>query len=162
MVYIKGNQKLFLILLIFWVLFTFDFSYLNLITGIIICLVVTRLSNGILYNEKGFVFKSIKLNIIIKYFFILMLEIYKSSFSYIVRIIKKDCEPCIVELELSVKDPLIITIISNSITLTPGTLTVDAKDNKLTVLALKFCMDCELAVVRYIKEKFEKFFIDNC
>lgn len=160
MVDITRNYKLFFILLVFWMLFTFNFSYLNLIAGIIVCFVVTRLSYGILYNEKGFIFKALRIKIIIKYFLNLLLEIYKSSFSYMIRIIKKDCEPCIVEVELSVTDPLAIAIISNSITLTPGTLTVDVNDNKLTVLALKNCEDCELAVNTEIKDKFEKIFID--
>lgn len=161
MVNVVKNYKLFSVLLIFWILFTFNFSYSNLIAGVIVCFVVTRLSYGILYNEEGFVFKMIKLKVVIKYFFNLIVEIYKSSFSYMARILKKDCEPCIVEVELSVRDPLIVTIISNSITLTPGTLTIDAKDNKLTVLALKTCKDCEESINADIKENFETFFINK-
>lgn len=161
MIYLIRNPKLFIILLIFWMLLTFNFDYLNIITGIIVCFFVTKLSYGILYTDKGFVFKTIRISIIIKYFFNLMLEIYKSSFNYIIRIIKKDCKPYIVEIELSVTDPLIITIISNSITLTPGTLTIDVNDNKLTVLALKTCNKYKLSLNAEIKEKFEKIFIFN-
>jgi multicomponent Na+:H+ antiporter subunit E len=73
-------------------------------------------------------------------------------------IIKKDCIPCIAEVDLTISDPLFITIISNSITLTPGTMTIDVNDNKLTVLSLKNCCDYEL-ISAEIKNKFENFFI---
>ncbi len=162
MIDITRNNKLFFILLLFWMLFTFNFSYLNFIVGIIVCFVVTKISYNILSTEEGFVFKSIDISIIIKYFFNLIFEIYKSSFSYMVRIIHNNCEPCIVEIELSVTDPLIIAIISNSITLTPGTLTVNVNGNSFTVLALKNCENCEMAIETAIKEKFEKFFISDC
>src|SRR6056297_514082 len=89
----------------------------------------------------------------------LIKEIYISSFSYIKRIIKKDCQPFITEVELEVKDPLIITIISNSITLTPGTITVNAEGNKLTVLSLKDCKDGPETVRKEIRENFERYFI---
>lgn len=159
---IKKNYKLFFILLLFWMLFTSSFDYLNFIAGITVCLIVTSFSHNILYTEKGFVFKSIGIGLIIKYFFNLMLEIYKSSFSYMAHIIHNNCEPCIEEIELDVTDPLIITIISNSITLTPGTLTVNVDGSRFTVLALKNCGDCENTLETEIKEKFEKFFLYDC
>jgi len=153
------SYKLFLILTVFWFLLTLNFSPLNLIMGTIISIVVTRASYGILYDNKGFIFKPLVILTLIKYFFNLLIEIYKSSFTYIVRIIKKDCDPFIVEIELDVTDPLIITIIANSITLTPGTITVDTDKNKLTVLTLKNCEDCAIMVEKEIKEKFQKFFV---
>ena len=147
--------------MIFWFLLTFSLSLSNFITGFIICIIVTRASYGILYDEKGFKFKILGILDSIKYFLILFIEIYKSSFSYIFRIIKKDCEPFIAEVELEVSDPLAITIISNSITLTPGTLTVDVDGSKLTVITLKDCGDCAVLVNKEIKEKFEKLFIER-
>lgn len=159
MINITITLKFFTTLLIFWMLLTFSFSWLNIIAGIIVCFLVTKISYGILYTNEGFIFKTIRVNILIKYFFKLMFEIYKSSISYIIRIIKRDCEPCIVEVELSVTDPLIITIISNSITLTPGTMTIDVNDNKLTVLSLNNYTDCAKSIEREIKNKFEKIFI---
>ena len=106
-------------------------------------------------------FRKVPVLTMIKYIFNLLLEIYKSSFTYIVRIIKKDCKPFVVDIELDVTDPLIISIISNSITLTPGTLTIDVQGNKLTVLTLKDCEDCVSSVDAEIKEKFQSYFIEK-
>lgn len=155
----KNNYKLFIFLMGFWLLLNMSFKPLNLFAGVIVCLFVTRFSEGILYNHRGFVFKAIKLKILIPYTMNLIKEIYLSSFSYIKRIIKKDCQPFITEVELKVRDPLIITIISNSITLTPGTITMDTDRNKLTVLSLKDCKEGPETVKKEIRENFERFFI---
>jgi len=156
---LKNNYKLFIVLMGFWLFLNLSLRPLNLFVGVVVCLFVTRFSEGILYNHRGFVFKVIKFKIIIPYTLNLIKEIYISSFSYIKRIIKKDCQPFITEIELKVKDPLIIAIISNSITLTPGTITVDADGNKLTVLSLKDCKDGPETVKKEIRENFESFFI---
>ncbi len=153
--------KLFIILLSFWLLFTFNFSVFNVAFGFIICFLVTFASKGVLYGNAGYLFKKIGIPTMIKYLGNLFLEIYKSSFSYIVRIIKKDCEPFVVEIKLDVTDPLIISIISNSITLTPGTLTIDVQYNKLMILTLKDPNDCMNLVDAEIKEKFQSFFIEK-
>lgn len=150
-----------LILISFWMLLTFNFYPLNIATGLIISIVVTITSKGILYDNNGYLFKKIRILTMIKYLFNLILEIYKSSFTYIVRIIKMDYEPFVVDIELDVADPLIISIISNSITLTPGTLTIDVQGNKLTVLTLKDCEDCDFLLDEQIKEKFQSYFIEK-
>ncbi|MDW7669182.1 MAG: Na+/H+ antiporter subunit E [Bacillota bacterium] len=155
----RNNYKLFIILMGFWLLLNMSLRPLNLIAGALICLFVTKFSEGILYNHRGFVFKAIDVKVLMPYTFNLFKEIYISSFSYIKRIIKKDCQPFITEIELKVKDPLIIAIIANSITLTPGTITVNADGNKLTVLSLKDCKEGPETVRKEIRENFERFFI---
>lgn len=156
------KSKIYITFFMFWILLTLNFETWSIIAGLIISAIVTKISFGILYDEKGLKFKSIRITTIIRYFINLLIEIYKSSFSYLIRIIKKDCEPCIVEVELEVTDPLIISLICNSITLTPGTITVDTEGNKIKVLTLKNCHSCENCqevVRKEIKEKFESFFI---
>ncbi len=153
--------KLFTILLSFWLLLTLNFSFFNIIIGLIICSLVIFVSKGILYDTEDYLFRKMSIITMLKYLGNLLLEIYKSSFSYIVRIIKKDCEPFVVEVELDVTDLLIISIISNSITLTPGTLTIDVQNNKLTILTLKDCEDCISLVDTEIKEKFQSFFVEK-
>ncbi len=155
----KNNFKLFIVLMIFWILINMSLKPLNLITGIIVCLFVTNFSEGILYNHKGYIYKPLNPKIMIPYSLNLIKEIYLSSFSYLKRIIKKDCQPFITEVQLEVDDPLIVAIISNSITLTPGTITVNAERNKLTVLSLKDCRSDQETVRREIRENFEKYFL---
>ncbi len=161
---IVTRLKINLIFLVFWFLLTLNFEIWNIIIGIIVTIIANIVSRGVLYDKNGFKFKSIELITVIKYSLNLVLEIYKSSFSYLIRIIKKDCEPFILEMELEVTDPLIVSIIANSITLTPGTITVDVQGNKLKILTLKKCASyeaCEEVVRQEIKDKFESFFIEK-
>lgn len=154
--------KIYVTFFAFWLLLTLNLELWSIITGLIISSAITKISYGVLYDRNGFRFRTVGIITIIKYFINLLFEIYKSSFNYLVRIIKKDCEPCIVDVVLDVTDPLLISIISNSITLTPGTITVDAEGNKLKVLTLKncnSCEDCQVIVQKDIKDKFESFFI---
>lgn len=153
---VKKHYKLFVVMFLFWMLLTVDFNILNLSFGIIISAVVTRASYNVLYDDNGFKFKLPKLLVILKYSLRLFIEIYRSSIDLIGCIIKKDCTPVVEEVQLGVTDPLIIAIISNSITLTPGTITVDSKDNLLRVLSIRDYKDDGETVRREIKEKFEK------
>ncbi len=153
--------KLFFIVFSFWLLITYNFSLFNITIGFLACIIVIFFSKGIIYDQNGYLFASITALTMLKYSFNLLLEIYKSSFSYIARIIKKDCQPLALEVELDVSDPLIISIISNSITLTPGTITINVQGNKLTILTLKDCQDPVTEVGTEIKEKFQSFFIEK-
>lgn len=154
----KINYKLFILLYAFWILLTLNFQLINLIVGCIASIIVTIFSYGVLF-DTGSKFKFPKALIILRYILILIFEIYKSSFSHMLRIIKKDCNPIIVEVKLDLTDPFLITLISNSITLTPGTITVDTDKNKLTVLSIKDYGENGNRISKDIKEKFEKLFI---
>jgi multicomponent Na+:H+ antiporter subunit E len=132
---------------------------INLAAGAAVCVLVTILSKDILYDENGYFYKTIRGGGFLLYLVRLVAEIFKSSFSYLARIIKKDSTPFITEVELEVKDPLLVAIIANSITLTPGTITVNVNENHLTVISLKDVKSSEESVRKEIHEKFEKYFI---
>ena len=76
------------------------------------------------------------LKIIIKYKYIVLLfpAIYKDAYLHIKRIIKKQSNPHILEITLPTTNPVILTMMANFITLTPGTITVDIKESTLFVL----------------------------
>lgn len=74
------------------------------------------------------------LKIIIKYIVLLFPAIYKDAYLHIKRIIKKQSNPHILEITLPTTNPVILTMMANFITLTPGTITVDIKESTLFVL----------------------------
>jgi len=153
------HYKLFLTLMFFWLLLNMSMNPINLAAGIAVSALVTALSKGILYNENGYWYKPIRVGRLILYLLRLIGEIFKSSLSYLARIIKKDSNPVVVEVELQVEDPLVVAIIANSITLTPGTITVDVDENKLTVISLKDNKSSKESVIKEIHDKFESYFI---
>lgn len=155
----KAWFELCLSLFILWILFTLDFKFWNLKMGIVICIFITCISFDIFYDNLKSSIRIPNIITLLKYFIILLFEIYKSSFINIMRIIKKDHKLTIIEVELKIKEPLIVTIISNSITLTPGTITIDWDKDKLYVLAMKDDGTNGERTKKYIKEKFENHFL---
>jgi multicomponent Na+:H+ antiporter subunit E len=77
---------------------------------------------------------SIKTISIIKYIFIVIFEIFKSTIRHMYRIIFESGETQIIEIELRVKNEIAFLLISNAITLTPGTATIQMIRNQVTIL----------------------------
>lgn len=77
------------------------------------------------------------------YFFVLVVEIIKANFYMIFLILspKYEVEPVLVTFKTELKTDLARTVLADSITLTPGTITVELEDNELKV----HCLDKELA-----------------
>ncbi|KZX14151.1 putative monovalent cation/H+ antiporter subunit E [Methanobrevibacter curvatus] len=61
----------------------------------------------------------------ILYFFLLIFEIIKACFDTLKRCKNGEIDPVIIEIKTILKRPISQTILANSITLTPGTLTID-------------------------------------
>lgn len=71
---------------------------------------------------------------IIKYGFFLIVEIYKAGFSTIYKTVTGNINPGVVDIETKLIDDFAISILANSITLTPGTVTLNKTCNQLKVL----------------------------
>jgi len=61
----------------------------------------------------------------IAYFVVLLFEILKAEIDVVKRIINGDVEPVVVEIKTVLERPVSQAILANSITLTPGTLSID-------------------------------------
>jgi energy-converting hydrogenase B subunit A len=61
----------------------------------------------------------------IAYFAVLLFEIGKATLDVATRTLNGKVEPVVVEIETELKRPISQTILANSITLTPGTLSID-------------------------------------
>ncbi|MGV8144952.1 MAG: Na+/H+ antiporter subunit E [Alkaliphilus sp.] len=148
--------KLFAFLYLFWFIFSLDFTIENALTGLFICSLVAYLSKNIFLKDK----KSFNVSLfkMIKYFFFLIYEIYSASFQLIPVIIKKEDEPIIFNLELDIENSYIVTLIANSITLTPGTITINKESNRLTVLSIKDDKQNGKLISEEIKKTFQRVF----
>jgi energy-converting hydrogenase B subunit A len=61
----------------------------------------------------------------IAYFAVLLYEIGKATLDVAIRTLNGNVEPVVVEIKTELKRPVSQTILANSITLTPGTLSID-------------------------------------
>lgn len=75
----------------------------------------------------------------IYYLAVLLKEIFMSNFNVVKSILRKgdNSSPEIVHLRLGIKSKFINTLIANSITLTPGTITVDLEEDHFVVYSLR-------------------------
>ena len=125
----------FIILMICWLLFSMKTDIASLLVGAAASITVIMVSWEFVSEKNTVDIPGPK--ILFKYVFILVLHIYRDSFVHIGRIIKNRSMPNIVELEVPTKDPIILTMLSNYITLTPGTITVDVEENILYILDIE-------------------------
>lgn len=94
-----------------------------------------KFTNFSLKKDKKFCRKFL---LIIAYFGVLLKEIFVSNIN-IVKVIlrpKKTPVPEIVHMYIDIKSDFIKTLLANSITLTPGTITVDLEGNHFVVYSL--------------------------
>jgi multicomponent Na+:H+ antiporter subunit E len=148
--------KFFIVMLTLWFLLNFNFELTTIIFGITISFFVSIFTYDILHDEHGFRFKGIKFHKLIIYLFVLFFEIFKASFVYIVNLFKSEFVPVIFKIDLEFDDPVKVAIVANSITLTPGTITVDIHENRIYVMVLAKPSTPVSELEKPIRIKFEK------
>ncbi len=156
--YLKKRYKLFLFMLAFWLLLNFNLQLYTILFGIIISGVVTVLAFPVLFNEHGFRYRGIYLHRMILYFFVLFFEIFKSAYTYTINLISRKYEPVLFKIDLDVTDPIQVGIVANSITLTPGTISVEIENHSIYVLTLAKPGTTQEELEKPIRDTFEKFF----
>lgn len=148
--------KITTISLAIWIILNESISFNIIVLGIFFTFLsefIVRKMLGLNYFD---IINSIKLKIVLKYFFYLIVQIYTSGFSAISKIISGKTNVGIVEISTDLKEDMHITLLANSITLTPGTVTLDKVGNKLKVLCLDVVTFESEEAGKLIKKDFEK------
>lgn len=96
---------------------------------------VTITDKYLLMGDYKFSYQ-VPLLLMLKYLFYLLVQIYASGFQAILRMLKGHTDVGIVEFETRLENELYICLLANSITLTPGTVTLDKSGRWLKVLCL--------------------------
>jgi len=125
----------FIMLLGFWLLFTYSIETTNLIVGAVAALIT------VLFFAKHFIKPVWKMLQPQRYFWfiiymiIFIWECIKANFDVAYRVLHPamPIKPGIVKVKLSLKTNIAKTILANSITMTPGTISVDLIDDILYV-----------------------------
>ena len=135
---------MFIVLFILWIIFNGRFTVEIAVLGIVIAAAVEWFMIKFMgYSSK--ITMSMLRNFfrIIQYAFVLIVEIAKANIQ-VMRLIlnmRYEVEPQIIHFKSDLKTKAAKTTLANSITLTPGTITVKLEENEYTVL----CLDKELA-----------------
>ncbi len=129
----KSRIVVFILSVLVWILITMVFSISSLVAGIIVALITAIFAGEMLIvTERKFHLKRVwyTLEYLVKFTW----ELIKANFhvAYIVIHPLLPIKPGIVKVRTKLKRDSALTMLANSITLTPGTLTVDVDvDNQV-------------------------------
>lgn len=123
-----------ILLFILWVIFNGKITAEIAIVGIIVSLAVTVFSQKFFYKEQRSTKHIIKEDLMtVAYIGVLIIEILKANFAVLTVMLSKEIEiePCFCYFTTDLKNPIHRILLANSITLTPGTITVELSDKGL-------------------------------
>lgn len=131
---------MYILLFLFWILVNGKINLEITIIGLILCTLVYAFACFFLqFSFKKDLIYCKGLGLLIVYFFLLTVEVVKSNLNIITLIwSKKEVEPKIRHFNVDLKSRFLRVIFANSITLTPGTISIDLKEDEYVVHALRY------------------------
>jgi len=151
----------FIIMFILWIGFTTSFETTELIVGVIVSLIIALFTDRIFSCCGLKVLKPHKIIYFIQYFIIFLIALIKSNFDVAKRVISPELpiNPGIVKFKTKLTNGFARMVLANSITLTPGTLTIDSIGDTFYVHWIDVTSDDPKIVYKEIAESFEKILI---
>ncbi len=134
---------MFIFLLILWIVFNGKFTLEILFVGIFIAAIIYLFCVKYLsYSIKNEIDMIKKLPLYIKFALLLLREIFVANINTIKFIMsKKKISPLLYHFKVDLDTDMMRVLLSHSITLTPGTITVELKENNYVV----HCLDKSFA-----------------
>ena len=124
----------FIVCFAFWVLLTWSFEVQELAAGAVVSLAVALFSSRFFVHEKAFwFFNPVKLvNLLVYVLFIFPVELIKANWDVAKRSLGgcKNVNPGIVKVPVDLTSDYGQAMLANSITLTPGTITMDIAEEE--------------------------------
>lgn len=144
-----------LLLAFSWAALTGDFSFLSLLTGAVLGFFGLWLSQPLTGIDPNY-FRRFRRSVHLAGFFLWELLISSITVAWdVIRPVPRN-KPALIEVPLDVKTDMEILLLTNLISLTPGTLSVDVTDDRETLIVHAMFADDAEALVRDIKDGFER------
>ncbi|MDK2835550.1 MAG: multicomponent Na+:H+ antiporter subunit [Thermosediminibacterales bacterium] len=123
------------LLLVFWFFVSGSLDFQHLLVGLISVLGIILFSYDLI-NDIDLRFLNFKsLILLLKYFITLIVEIVKANIQVAIIVLspRLNISPGIIKFNTKIKNDFLKMMFANSITLTPGTLTINIEDDECTV-----------------------------
>ncbi len=156
---LRDSLYLFLILLLVWLLLTSSLHWQSLATGAVVALILA-LFLGRTYARLGLPPISLKrIWYFILYLAVLLQEIVRANLDVAYRVLhpKLPIKPGIVVIKTELRQDIARTILANSITLTPGTFTLDVIGDTLLIHWIDVRSEDPEETTRLIGQRFERY-----
>jgi multicomponent Na+:H+ antiporter subunit E len=126
---------LFILSLIFWLLLTFEFTVTNIIVGVVSSIICALFFGRVFITNIYKLLQPRRYFWFIVYLFIFIWECIKANFDVAYRVLHPamPIRPGIVKVKTTLKSDLAKMLLANSITMTPGTISVDIIDDNLYI-----------------------------
>lgn len=135
---------MFVLFFLIWVIFNGQFTVEIAVFGVVIAgIMYWFLCKFFDYSPRYDLFLCKKAPLLLQYFLTLVWEIIKANLTvfHLIYTAEYELEPAVVHFKTSLRSTFARVLLANSITLTPGTITVALTGNEYTV----HCLDKELA-----------------
>jgi len=156
---VKGFVWLLLVTFVLWLALSSKLDLPELICGGLVCLIIS-LFGAHIYSKLGFPSLSIKMVLFfLIYIIVLLWEIIKANLDVAYRVIhpKMPIKPGIVVIKTRLKSDIAKMILANSITLTPGTFTLDVIGDELLIHWINVKTEDIDEATNIIGQRFEKY-----
>ena len=150
---------LFILTLLFWLLLTFDLSVANLVAGAVAALITSLLFGKYFYTKLFKFLQPVRYFWLVIYLLILIWECIKANFDVAYRVLHPamPIKPGIVKVKLDLESDFARAMLANSITMTPGTISVDIIDDYIYVHWIYVSSEDPEEYSRKITGRFEKY-----
>ena len=151
--------SLFIVTLIFWLLFTFNLNTANIITGVIASIITSAVFGRYFITHGSKLLQLHRYFWFIIYLFIFIWECLKANIEVAYRVLHPamPIKPGIVKIKINLQTDIAKTTLANSITMTPGTITVDIIDDYIYVHWIYINTDDPEKYSEKVSGRFEKY-----
>jgi multicomponent Na+:H+ antiporter subunit E len=141
-----------------WLLFTGTVAPFPLLLGLFFSTVVAFLTYHLFFEEQEAERRALipRIYLLIGYLILIMIKVYIASFRIAWKVISGNISPRIVHFRSRLRSDLARVALANSITLTPGTLTLDLDEDHLVVHWLDATTTHSGHAARLIAHPFER------
>jgi multicomponent Na+:H+ antiporter subunit E len=153
------NIAVFILSLIFWLLLTFRLTIPNLIVGSIASLLCSVIFARYYFRNVSKFLQPHRYYWFFVYLFTFIWACIKANFDVAYRVINPamPIKPAIVKIKTTLKSEFARTLLANSITMTPGTITVDIIDDEFYIHWIYLKSDDPEVYTGIITGVFEKY-----
>ncbi len=134
---------MYILLLLFWIILNGKITTEILLFGLVIAgAIYWAMCKFLDYSPKNDWFVAKNIIWILTYFVVLIIEIFKSAIAVYTRVYSRKIEiqPQIIFFDVDIESEFLRFVLANSITLTPGTITVDVDEKRFCVHALDYSL----------------------
>ncbi len=145
-------------LMVGWLVFTGNISPNSLLIGFFFSFLIALVTYSLFFHEQEADKRTLlpRVYLLLLYLLVMVFKMYVASFEVLVSILRGKINPRVVHFRTRLKSDLARVILANSITLTPGTITLHLDDDHLIVHWLNAKTRHSKYAGELIKAQFEK------